>query len=78
MSDNVDDWDRHKEKVFFQLKTFSEDIEKIRDDNHFLKLTFNQKLLELSIELAKLQIKSTIWGAAAGVLGALSVYMLRK
>lgn len=78
MSDETEDWNRHKERVFLELQMLRDDLAKERDRNHALKNSVNQKLLELNIELAKLQMKSGMWGAASGILGALCVYMLRK
>jgi hypothetical protein len=58
MDGEAKDWDKYQELVLSELKRHSESIEGVRKD-----------LGSIKTDIAKLNVKSGIWGAAGG-LGA--------
>lgn len=65
-------WDRYSKLVLTELRHHNDTIEKLRDD-------VSKFQTQISTELARLQVKSGVWGMMGGlipVIVALGIYVI--
>ena len=60
MPSNEDSWNRYQESVLKQLQSLSEQLTALQKNN-----------IEIQIQIARLEVKSGLWGFGAGLLPAI-------
>lgn len=77
ISEDIDrnDWKKYKIWLIDNVRQLRREVKDLRDQ---INIDIIQKINKLENEISKLQIKSGVWGAIAGLLGVTIAMLVRS
>lgn len=76
MSEQHNGWSEYKREVIHRIKTLEVKMDKFEEKMDKFEENMEKRINQISIDVSKLKLKSSLWGSLAGLITTLTTILI--